>query len=216
MPKSANPDKQLTLNLDMTTNRSCTESQMLARNPTLVTCGGGPRMASRVAFLEELGLSRAQVAKAAYRYPHVYSASIENRLRVNADFLRSELALSDAELAGLVASFPNVLGLKVAGNLAEKLGALRAALGADDTEEALRTLVLRSPALLGYSLSGRIAPRLATLRELGLAPGAISTVVSKSDLAFLKWEQRRRGVKIGGAVIHAGGLGGDAAGDGAG
>ena len=69
-----------------------------------------------VAWLEDVGLSRAQVAKVIAVKPQVLGLSIEGNLRPTVAWLE-DVGLSRAQVAKVIAVFPSVLGYSIEGNL---------------------------------------------------------------------------------------------------
>ena len=74
------------------------------------------------------------------------------------------------------------MGLSREKNLAPKLAALVAAAGGD--REAAARAVVACPALLGYSLEGRLLPRLAAIERAGLPFSDVAKLVQRTDAVF--------------------------------
>jgi len=86
----------------------------------------------------------------------------------------------------LIAGLPSVLNLNIQ-TLKDKVEYLRERLGQEELSRAL----LRCPALLGYSLEGRIKPRLEQMLMGGVPAGKITGAISLKEDNFKLWVKRR-------------------------
>ena len=103
-------------------------------------------------------------------------------------------------LRNLVDAYPTVLGLSVEKNLKPKLHALRTELKPSElrdrgkhplARDGAAAAVLQCPALLGYSLDGRLRPRLRRIRQAGLPLADIATLAQCPEAQFEKRLQGR-------------------------
>jgi hypothetical protein len=127
----------------------------------------------KVAFLSNsgegnaLGLNKSELSLVISKFPPILWLSEEN-LRSKLAFLSDSLELSGQELRTIVVTYPQILGLSVEKNLQHKMefflnyseencGIL--------SKAQLKEFVLYQPALLAYSLEGRLKPRIRLMQE---------------------------------------------------
>lgn len=110
---------------------------------------------------EALGLSREQLCALAVRHPPALLFGAQTKLLPTVAFLRERLGLSDAQLQRLLCAKPQLFSYARA-NLEAKLAFFEHEVGA--SREEVRAAVLASPPILGFSLAGRMRPRLERLR----------------------------------------------------
>ena len=112
-----------------------------------------------VAWVHDVGLSPWQVAKVMFRFPKVFSYGIDVKLKPAVMWLE-EVGLTQLEVAGVIAAFPQVLSLSIEKNLSPKHLFLLEHLSGEE----VRDMMVRLPALLGFSFS-RLRHRLYVLQE---------------------------------------------------
>uniref|UniRef100_A0A7S3K0Z1 RNA polymerase sigma-70 region 4 domain-containing protein n=1 Tax=Aureoumbra lagunensis TaxID=44058 RepID=A0A7S3K0Z1_9STRA len=151
----------------------------------------------------ELGLGPTRTAAVIRRRPQALSLSLEKNLKPITLWLRVRLFLDTPRLAQFIHSYPTVLGLSPTKNLGPKLDLLKTYARHDpiiiDTfashdkdlalSRAVARLVTDCPAVLGYSRSRRIQPRLEALLSARHQQGifsflAISSYLTVSDATF--------------------------------
>lgn len=119
----------------------------------------------------------AKTARFVNRRPQALGLSVDTNLRPTFAWLRQRLNVSS--LAPLLDKYPTVVGLAVT-NLEPKLDLFASYKPAD-----LYGLILRRPALLGYSLEKRLKPRLKILcDDLGLSIDEAQKSMPLDDRTF--------------------------------
>ena len=87
-----------------------------------------------------------------------------------------------------------MLSLSFEANIEPKLAYLRKELAL--SEEALRESVIKSPALLGYSLDRRYKPRIELCRRAGAPAELVVTQAKLNDVKFkdliAQWRRQQR------------------------
>ena len=152
-----------------------------------------------VGFLRyEMGFSGPQVKRVLYQAPQVLSLRDTN-VREKIHYLERSLELDKESIQALITGMPRVLVLNMDQNIGPKIAYLRKAFehfhGGSQGKEYLRTSILRLPTLLGYSLEGRLRPRMGKiLEEPSLDPSRITVGVTLTQSKFDTWlsNQKRK------------------------
>ncbi|CAE7203743.1 MTERF4 [Symbiodinium sp. CCMP2592] len=113
----------------------------------------------KVAWLLDIGLSRPQVSKVVFRLPQMFGYTVDAKLKPKVAWL-GEVGLTQLQVAGVVAAFPQLLSLSIEKNLSPKHLFLLAHFSRDE----VRDMIVRLPALLGFSFS-RLRHRLHVLQK---------------------------------------------------
>jgi len=167
----------------------------------------------------ELNLSATQVKRVIYQSPQVIGLNTDSTLKGKVGFLQESLGLSSSplkrELQKVVSGMPTLLVLSSEKNLQPKISFLLNAMqkglklkrehdldsfrsvlrnsdDADAARDLLRSAVLRSPTLLGYSLEKRIQPRMEAILDAGVDPTSITIGISMKEDKFLEWLDGRK------------------------
>ena len=131
-------------------------------------------MKPTVAWLEDVGLSRQQVAKVVAGYPQVLGCSIEANLKPTVAWLE-DVGLSRQQVAKVVAGFPSVLGYSIDGNLKPTVAWLE---DVGLSRQQVAKVVAGFPSVLGYSIDGNLKPTVAWLEDVGLSRQQVAKVVA--------------------------------------
>jgi hypothetical protein len=123
-------------------------------------------------------------------FPPVLWLSEEN-LESKLSFLRDQFTFDKVELRDILVTYPQILGLSVEKNLTPKIEyLLDKENGGGLTTQELKDFVLYQPALLAYSLTSRIKPRVKKMNDsfirLSYSPPSI---MSLTDAKFDAWLQ---------------------------
>ena len=118
------------------------------------------------------------------RFPMILSFTAP-RLEASLEVLTQDLKCTPAEVASILNKHPQLLGYRPVA-VREKLTVLKDIYGLKTIEEG-REAVLKSPALLSYSLEARITPRLLRAAEAGVS---LEKAVSWLPLTEEKFEDR--------------------------
>jgi len=111
----------------------------------------------------------------------------ESNVQEKVNFLEKEFELDDDDLRDIIVTYPQIMGLSVEKNLKLKVDFMLSEHVAL-TRIELKDLVLYQPALLAYSLEGRIKPRLCKLQENSISFSyAPPYLMSLSDSKFEEW-----------------------------
>ncbi|KAL7540362.1 hypothetical protein ACHAXR_010052 [Thalassiosira sp. AJA248-18] len=146
----------------------------------------------------ELELDPRQAKRVIFQAPQVLGLDTEGNLKEKLDFLRNRLDLTSMELGLVFSKMPTLMCLGVESNLLPKLEYLGHVLldqGQPDNH-LLKETVLKQPTLLGYSLQGRIQPRMERLIDAGISPNKISVGISMSETNFQQWLSSSQARKI--------------------
>ncbi|CAJ1445531.1 unnamed protein product, partial [Effrenium voratum] len=154
--------------------------------------GGSVR--KTIMFLQIVGLSKAQIAKAVASFPSLLGYSIEDNLKPTVRWFAelglnkaqiakavptvrwfAELGLSKAQIAKAVAFSPQLLGYSIEDNLKPTVGWF-AELGLSKAQIA--KAVASSPQLLGCSIEDNLKPTVRWFAELGLSKAQIAKAVA--------------------------------------
>ena len=112
-----------------------------------------------MAWLEDVGLSRQQVAKVVAGFPQVLGYSIECNLKPTVAWLE-DVGLSRQQVAKVVARFPSVLGYSIDNNLSRKYFLLRQFFSKED----ICSMIACLPQMLGLSYA-RLFHRVQVLQD---------------------------------------------------
>lgn len=189
---------------------------MVKRWPTILTYSVQGRIQPGVLFLQSLGDTRWE--RVLLKYPQVLTHSVETVLKpklayleeyldiptakqlvthyppllwLSSDllerkfaFVQESLDLTRQEMESVVETYPQIMGLSIENNLQPTIAFLQTCL----STEQLRDFVLYQPALLAYSLSNRIRPRLEQMKELDISFAyAPAYLMSMTDAKFEGW-----------------------------
>lgn len=189
---------------------------MVKRWPTILTYSVPGRIQPGVTFLQSLGGTRWE--RVLLKYPQVLTHSVETVLKpklayleefldiptakqlvthyppllwLSTDllelkfaFVQDSLDLTREETESVIETYPQIMGLSIEDNLRPTISFLQTHLSADQ----LRDFVLYQPALLAYSLTKRIRPRLEQMDELDISFAyAPAYLMSMTDSKFQEW-----------------------------
>ena len=130
-----------------------------------------------VAWLEDVGLSREQVAKVVASFPQVVGCSIDGNLKPTVAWLE-DVGLSRQQVAKVVGTLPQVLGCSIENNLSRKHLLLQQFY----SQEQICSMIACQPAMLGYRYD-RIFIRLEVLQEYGCL-SKLARVMALTDAQF--------------------------------
>ena len=153
--------------------------KVVAGLPPVLACSIEAKLKPTVAWLRDIGLSGQQVAKVIVRLPNLFSYSIDAKLKPAVMWLE-ELGLTQLEVAGVIAAFPQVLSLSIEKNLSPKHLFLLEHLSGEEVRE----MIVRLPALLGFSFS-RLRHRLHVLQKHD-AVSKLPPAITLTDAGFSK------------------------------
>eukprot|EP00984_Skeletonema_dohrnii_P012074 scaffold4857_cov132-Skeletonema_dohrnii-CCMP3373.AAC.4 len=159
----------------------------------------------KLAFLKELGLNRSEVSQVVAKFAPTLWLS-EKNLSSKLDFLSKSLGMKTFELRTVVLTYPQILGLSVENNVTPKMhffldpeeydGESIVALQNEEsnfvncglTKSELKDFVLYQPALLAYSLEGRLKPRITRMRDYNISfLYSPRNIMSYTDEKFQAW-----------------------------
>lgn len=165
--------------------------RVIVRYPQVFNCKL-ENLTPRANFLEkECCLNnKLDVAWMVAAFPPVLWLS-EKNISMKLGYLRQQFSFEPIELRDILVTYPQVLGLSLEKNLTPKI---KYFLDFDDggglTVQELKDFVLYQPALLAYSLSTRIKPRVQRMKDnsikLAYSP---PSVMSLTDSKFDAWLQ---------------------------
>jgi mTERF domain-containing protein len=121
-------------------------------------------------------------------FPPVLWLSEEN-IGCKLSFLRDQFSFDEVELRDILVTYPQILGLSVEKNLKPKISyLLDKENGGGLTLQELKEFVLYQPALLAYSLSTRIKPRVTKMNEIFIRLSySPPSIMSLTDTKFDAW-----------------------------
>mmetsp|Transcript_19824 Transcript_19824/g.30931 ORF Transcript_19824/g.30931 Transcript_19824/m.30931 type:complete len:422 (+) Transcript_19824:83-1348(+) len=159
----------------------------------------------KIRFFKELGLNRSEISQVVAKFAPTLWLSEEN-LRSKLDFLSKSLGLKNFELRTVVLTYPQILGLSVENNVTPKMhfflhpeeydGESIDSLQNDGIhfvncglrKSELKDFVLYQPALLAYSLEGRLKPRIARMKDYNISfLYSPRNIMSYTDEKFQAW-----------------------------
>ncbi|CAE7336413.1 unnamed protein product [Symbiodinium sp. CCMP2456] len=136
----------------------------------------GSSLRPKVAWLEDVGLSRMQVAKLVAGFPQVLDCSIDGNLKPTVAWLQ-DVGLNRMQVTKVVAGFPAMLGCSIDGNLKPTVAWLQ---DVGLSREQVAKVVARCPRVLSYSIDGNLKPTVAWLQNVGLSREQVAKVVACS------------------------------------
>ena len=128
----------------------------------------------KLQWLLELGLSKAQVAKAVAGFPKILGCSVQQNLTPSAEWLL-DLGLSKAQVAKTVAAFPGILGYSIEQNLKPTVQWL---LDLGLSKGQVAKTVAACPQSLSYSIEHNLKPTVQWLLDLGLSKPQVAKAVA--------------------------------------
>ena len=157
----------------------------------------------KLTFFKELGLKRSEVSQVVARFAPTLWLSEEN-LKSKLDYLAESLGMHNFELRIVVLSYPQILGLGIESNMAPKMRFFLKPEEIDDdnpgaslqdnllncglSRSELKAFVLYQPALLAYSLEGRLKPRVALMKDSNITfQYSPRNIMSYTDKKFEAW-----------------------------
>lgn len=157
----------------------------------------------KLAFFKELGLKRSEVSQVVARFAPTLWLSEEN-LKSKLDFLADSLGMHNFELRIVVLSYPQILGLGIESNMVPKMRFFLKPEEIDNdnsdaslqdnllncglSKSELKDFVLYQPALLAYSLEGRLKPRVALMKDSDITfQYSPRNIMSYTDEKFQAW-----------------------------
>ncbi|OLP99878.1 mTERF domain-containing protein 1, mitochondrial [Symbiodinium microadriaticum] len=138
-------------------------------------CSVEKTLKPKVAWLEEVGLSREQVAKVVARFPQILGCGVETNLKPTVAWLE-QVGLHREEVAKVVARFPQILGCGVETNLKPTMAWLEEV---GLSRKQVANVVASFPAVIGCSLEANLKPTVAWLEEVGLSRKQVAKVVAR-------------------------------------
>ena len=169
--KKANVMAFLEEHLDFSQSRS---QALVDKFPRLSGMTVDGKLKPIVAWLEDVGLSRKQVAKVVAGFPAFLGYSLEANLKPTVAWLGA-VGLSRERVANVVATYPQVLGCSLEDNLKPTLTWLED-VGLSRAEVA--KAISGSPKILSYSVKDNLKPTVAWLQEIGLSPSQVAKAVA--------------------------------------
>lgn len=142
-----------------------------------------------IGFLRyELELDPRQVKRVFFQAPQVLGLG-ESSLKEKLNFLRNRLNLTTEELGLVLSKMPTLVCLGIESSLVPKLEYLEKTLLDERPQgnQLLREIILKQPTILGYSLHGRLQPRMEQLLKARIPPSKITVGITMSEIRFHKW-----------------------------
>ena len=147
-----------------------------------------------------LQLKKSELSQIVSKFPPTLWLSNEN-LNEKFKFLTESLELDSNELRAIVLTYPQVLGLSLQNNLKPKMefflgGCYEDSKNCNDdhdfncgfSKEELKDFVLYQPALLAYSLEGRLKPRVHHMKQSNISfRYCPKNIMSYTDDRFNSW-----------------------------
>ena len=149
---------------------------LAVRFPRLWGCNVKGNLKPTVAWLEDVGLNRQQVAKVIAGSPQVLGCSLEGNLKPTVAWLE-DVGLSRQQVAKVIAGSPRVLGYSLEGNLKPTVAWLE---DVGLNRKQVAKVIAGSPQVLGYSLEGNLKPTVAWLEDVGLNRKQVAKVIAGS------------------------------------
>ncbi|CAM9949448.1 unnamed protein product [Scytosiphon promiscuus] len=164
--------------------------KILIRSPILLSYSSDA-MRKRVSYFEEgLELDADDISSFISRCPQVLGYG-EDGMESKVVFLMQALHATRKEVICIVFKFPHVLNLSIEKNLRGKIDFFTNEL--EGSVDDVRGVISGSPALLGYSLTKRLARRVLVLRSAGVKinfTDHVWLVSSATPLRFSRWIER--------------------------
>lgn len=136
----------------------------------------------------ELGLDATQVKRVIFQAPQIVGLDTEGTLKKKLDLLQTRLSLTSNELGLVVSKMPTLMNLGTENNLLSKIKYLERV----ENHDAVKTMILKQPTLLGYSLEKRIRPRMEKILTAGLSADKVTVGISMTESKFQGWLESSR------------------------
>ena len=136
----------------------------------------------------ELELEPRQAKRVIFQAPQILGLG-EDNVKEKLDLIRNRLDLSSNELGFVFSKMPTLICLGTNTTLVPKLDYLGDKLSDENhpNNQLLKETIIKQPTLLGYSLEGRIKPRMERLIAAGVPPHKITVGISMSEENFERW-----------------------------
>ncbi|KAK3289620.1 hypothetical protein CYMTET_2960 [Cymbomonas tetramitiformis] len=137
---------------------------------------GVERARGRCAFLAELGLSKAEIAKVIVSHPRVLEYRTKRTMQPRVSYLLS-IGVQQEDLPKVVLRAPMLLSQSIERTLMPRVRFLNEKVGLP--EESLGRLIARHPTILTLGMKEVMEPRLRFFRSIGVSKEGIGKMVAK-------------------------------------
>ena len=136
----------------------------------------------------ELNLNPSQVKRVIFQAPQVIGLG-EDNVKEKLNILTTRLGLTSEELGHVFSTMPTIICLSANKTLIPKLDYLEQTLHDENypNNHILKETIIKQPTLIGYSLDGRLRPRMQRLINAGIPSHKITVGISMSEDKFKKW-----------------------------
>ena len=198
-------DNRLRPTVDFLRNRvQCTDERVkriCISYPNVFSHSLDKTLLPKLVFFKQLGLTRSEVSQIVAKFAPTLWLSQEN-LKSKLDFFSSSLNMKSFELRIVILTYPQILGLSIENNVTPKLQFFldpEEFDGMQNVNESdfincglkkseLKDFVLYQPALLAYSLEGRLKPRVTRMQECSISfLYSPRNIMSYTDEKFQTW-----------------------------
>jgi len=131
----------------------------------------------------ELNLNPSQVKRVIFQAPQVIGLG-EDNVKEKLNILTTRLGLTSEELGHVFSTMPTIICLSANKTLTPKLDYLKQTF---PNNQILKESIIKQPTLIGYSLDGRLRPRMQRLINAGIPAHKITVGISMSEDKFEKW-----------------------------
>ena len=135
----------------------------------------------------ELGLNGDGVKRVIFQAPQIVGLNTEGNLQKKLSLLQTRLSLTNMELGLVLSKMPTLMNLGIEANLLPKLEYLEKVSGDSNSNDTVKSMVLKQPTLLGYSLEKRIRTRMEKIISSGMPPDKITIGISMTEEKFRCW-----------------------------
>jgi mTERF domain-containing protein len=146
--------------------------KIILKRPQLFGCSLEENIKPTVALLKGLGVDSEGWVKILSHFPHILTYSV-GKVQQVVSFL-SEIGLSSTESGKVITRFPQIIGYSVSTKLTPFADYFKS-IGVKD----LKTLVSKSPQLLGLSLELNIKATILFFSEKGYTTEELSTIITR-------------------------------------
>jgi len=131
----------------------------------------------------ELNLNPSQVKRVIFQAPQVFGLG-EDNVKEKLNILTTRLGLTSEELGHVFSTMPTIICLSANKTLTPKLDYLEQTI---INNQILKESIIKQPTLIGYSLDGRLRPRMQRLVNAGIPAHKITVGISMSEDKFKNW-----------------------------